>query len=411
MSVRIPRLRWQVTFSALKYPNYRLWFAGQIVSLFGTWMQNTAQGFLIYEITKSPAYLGYVGFASGLPSWLFMMYGGVVADRISRRTLMIITQTAMMLLAFILAALTFLEMVQPWHIILLSFLLGVTNAFDTPARLVLVNELVDREDLTNAIALNSVMFNTATILGPAFAGIFYALFGPTWCFIMNGVSFIAVIIALALMKLRPSAKPVSRASAPSELREGLAYVFAHKTILTIIILIGVVGFFGLSFSTLYPAWAVDILGGDARINGLLRSAQGAGALLGAFTIASLGRFKYRGRLLTIGTFAFPISLLIFSAIRWIPLSLVILLGVGTASILIMNLANSLVQTNVLDSLRGRVMSIYSMVFFGFMPLGMLVMGLIAEKYSEPIAVIFGSCGLLLSSIIIWVFVPKLRSLE
>jgi MFS family permease len=374
-------------------------------------MQSTAQGFLIYEITKSPAYLGYVNFATGLASWLFMLYGGVVADRMSRRTLMIITQTSMMVLAFILAALTFLNLVQAWHIILLSFLLGVANAFDAPARLVLVNELVEREDLTNAIALNSTMFNTATIIGPAMAGILYAILGPAWCFVINGISFIAVIIALGLMKLHLGFKPIRRNSAPSELREGLEYVKSNPTVLSLIILIGVVSFLGISFSTLYPAWAVDVLNGDVTTNGLLRSAQGIGALIGALTIASLGRFKYRGRLLTVGTFTFPIFLLIFSAIRSIPLSLMVLIGAGTSSILIMNLANSLVQTNVIDTLRGRVMSIYSMIFFGFMPLGSLVMGLIAARFNEPIAVTIGGGSLLLSAFLIWFLVPRLRALE
>jgi MFS family permease len=411
MLIGFKKLRKLQTFSALKYLNYRLWFGGQIVSLFGTWMQSTALGFLIYDITKSPAYLGYVTFAPGLASWLFMLYGGIVADRISRRTLMIITQTAMMALAFILAALTFLNLVQPWHIILLSFLLGVANAFDAPARLALVNELVDRQDLTNAIALNSTMFNTATVLGPTLAGIFYAILGPGWCFMINGVSFIAVIGALGLMRLRSEPKQIHRASVHLEFKEGLEYVLSNSTVLNLIILIGVVSFLGISFSTLYPAWAVDVLGGDVTTNGLLRSAQGIGALLGALSIASLGRFRYRGRLLTVGTFAFPIFILMFSAIRWIPLSLLILVGVGAASILIMNLANSLVQTNVLDDLRGRVMSIYSLIFFGFMSLGSLAMGLIADQFNEPTAVILGGSGLLFSAILIWIFVPRLRALE
>jgi len=407
----INKIHWQQTFSALKYPNYRLWFGGQIVSLFGTWMQNTAQGFLIYELTKSPAFLGYVGFAAGLPSWLFMLYGGIIADRIPRRILMIFTQSAMMLLAFVLATLTFFEVVRPWQIILLAFLLGIANSFDAPARLALVNELVDREDLTNAIALNSSMFNTATILGPALAGIIYAVFGAAWCFCINGFSFLAVIVALAMMRLTKLPKRTQRASAPTELIEGLLYVKKNSTVLTIIILIGVISFLGMSFSALYPAWAVNILKGDVRTNGLLRSAQGVGALIGALSIASLGHFKFRGKLLTLGIFAFPIFLLVFSIIRWIPLSLLLLIGVGASSILIMNIANSLVQTSVPDSLRGRVMSIYSLVFFGFMPLGVLIMGQIAEHTNEPTAVIFGGSVLLIFAICIWFLMPQLRSLE
>ncbi|MBE2228128.1 MAG: MFS transporter, partial [Ignavibacteria bacterium] len=190
------------TFTALKYPNYRLWFWGQMVSMLGTWMQITAQGFLIYDITRSPAYLGYVGFASGIPTWVFMLYGGVIADRFSKRKVLVITQTIMMLLAAILAILTFLKLVQPWHIILLAFLLGTANAFDAPSRISFVNELVDKPDLTNAIALNATMFNTATAIGPAVAGLAYAFAGPAWCFTINAVSFVGVIAALNKMKLK-----------------------------------------------------------------------------------------------------------------------------------------------------------------------------------------------------------------
>ena len=191
------------TFAALKYPNYRLWFAGQLASLVGTWMQSTAQGFLIFQLTDSPAYLGLVEFVSDIPSWVFMLYGGVIADRMPRRTLLVITQTAMLVLAFILAALTFAGLVQPWQIVLLAFLLGVAHAFDTPARQAFVLEMIEREDLGNAIALNATMFQSAVVVGPAVAGITYALLGPAWCFTINGISFIAVIVALLKMRLPP----------------------------------------------------------------------------------------------------------------------------------------------------------------------------------------------------------------
>ena len=191
------------TFAALAYPNYRLWFFGQMVSLFGTWMQITALGYLVYEITRSPAYLGYTGFASGLASWIFTLWGGVVADRVPRRRLLVVTQVLSMLLAFLLSALVFAGVVAPWQIILLAFLLGVVNAFDAPARQAFVLEMVDRSVLTNAIALNSTMFNIAISAGPAAGGVVYALLGPAWCFAINGVSFVAVIAALLAMRLPP----------------------------------------------------------------------------------------------------------------------------------------------------------------------------------------------------------------
>jgi MFS family permease len=400
------------TFIALSYPNYRLWFYGQITSLFGTWMQTTAQGFLIYDLTHSPAYLGYVTFAAGLPSWLFMLVGGVAADRVSRRMLMVITQTSMMILAFILAVLAFTGMVQPWHIIVLAFLLGIANAFDAPARLALAPELVDKEDLTNAIALNATMFNTATILGPTIGGVIYAAFGPAWCFMINGISFIAVIVALLLMKLPKTEKPaLRRPSALKEIKQGIAYTFTRPVILALMGIVLVTTTFGFSFVPLLPAWAVDVLGGDVRTNGLLYSARGVGALIGALGIASLGRFNYRGKLLSAGTILFPIVLIVFSFVRWLPLSLLTLAGVGAALVLVMNLANSLVQTSTEDDLRGRVTSIYTLTFFGFMPLGALLMGQIAEKTSEPLAVQVGGLVLLVFAGVLWIFFPQLRKLK
>ncbi len=405
------RMSWKQAFAALRYRNFKLWFWGQMTSLFGSWMQITAQGFLIYELTNSPIYLGLLGFANGVPTWLFTLYAGVVADRVPRRRLLLVTQTCMMVLAFVLAALAFLHVVQPWHILLLSFGMGVANAFDAPARQAFVLEMVEHADLTNAIALNGAMFNTATAVGPAVAGVTYALFGPAWCFVINGVSFIAVIAALAAMRLKPFVARERVASVAKDLHEGIRFVLRHKTIRALIATIGVVSGFGLAFATLVPAWAVKVLGGDATTNGLLQSARGAGALLGALLIASLGRFEFRGRLLTLGTFAFPGLLIVFSLIHWLPLSLVTLFGVGVAQIFIFNLCNSLVQTQVPEGLRGRVMGIYTMVFFGIMPLGALWIGAVADRVSEPAAVFFGSSITLAYALLVWFLVPSMRRLK
>src|SRR5918997_1692363 len=214
---------WQRTFAALQYPNYRLWFRGQLVSLVGTWMQITAQSFLVFQLTQSTAYLGYVGFADGLPSWLFMLYGGVVADRVAKRNLLRITQSTMMLLALILAGLTFSGIVQAWHVLVLAVALGTANAFDAPAGQAFVFELVEREDVTNAIALNATLFNLATVVGPTVAGLTYAAVGAAWCFGLNGVSFLAVITSLLLMRLPPR-EPAARAgSAFADLKAGVRY--------------------------------------------------------------------------------------------------------------------------------------------------------------------------------------------
>jgi MFS family permease len=406
-----PRINWQQTFAALKYPNYRLWFFGQLISLFGSWMQMTAQGYLVFELTDSAAYLGYVSFAWGLPSWLLMLYAGVIADRVPRRTLLVLTQTSMMLLAFVLAVLTFSGLVQPWQILVLSVGSGIANAFDAPARQAFVLEMVDREDLINAIALNSTMFNTGTAIGPAIAGIIYALAGPGWCFLINAVTYIAIIVALLMMRLRPQVRPARRASMRADLGEGLRYVAGHPLIRALIGLIAVTTLFGYSFSTLVPAWAVRTLGGDSTTNGLLQSARGVGALAGALTIASLGRFRFRGRLLALGSVAFPSALLAFAGARWLPLSLLLLVGVGSAVIMVYNLANSLVQTLCTDELRGRVMSVYSLMFMGLMPLGGLWAGAMADRIGEPLTVVLGASVTLGAAGLAWAFMPRLRALE
>lgn len=398
------------TFEALQYPNYRLWFMGQLVSLVGTWMQTTAQGFLIFQLTHSTAYLGYVGFAAGIPSWIFMLYGGVIADRMSRRNLLMITQTAMMILAFVQAGLTFLNIIQPWQIIVLAFLLGIANAFDAPARQAFVLELVDRRALTNAIALNSGMFNAATVVGPAVAGLTYAAFGAAWCFTINGLSFIAVIVALALMHIQQVARAPRTGRAIDQLKEGLRYTMSHSVIRTLIAVIGVGALFGSAYATLLPAWAVDVLGGNAMTNGLLQSARGVGSLVGALMIASMGVFIRRGRLLTIGTFVYPLLLIVFAFVQWLPLSLVVLAGVGWGAMVVFNMANTLVQTQVTDVLRGRVMGVYTLTFFGGMPLGALWAGALANYIGAPQTIVISGLISLAFALVFWVFTPRLRAL-
>lgn len=396
------------TFSSLQHPNYRLWFFGQIISLFGTWMQATAQGFLVFELTHSPAYLGYVGFAAGIPVWLFMFYGGVIADRFPRRNVIIYTQSLMMILAFILAILTFTHVVHAWHIIVLAFFLGLANAFDAPARQAFLLELVDRRTLVNAIALNSTMFNAARALGPAAAGIVYALFGAAWCFVLNGLSFIGVIVALTKMELKPLPKQIQKQSVFSELKKGLQYSMSQPMIMNLMFLISTINLFGISFVTLIPAWAVNILHGNAATNGIMQSARGFGALLTALFIASLGSSKYIYKLLTVGILSLPVFLLLFALTYWLPLSLLMLVGNGIALILIFNLSNAIIQNIVPDSFRGRVMSIYAFASFGFLPLGSLIVGFLAERFNEPIAVIICSFITLFFSVLILMRIRKIK---
>jgi len=413
--VKVNKQGWQLnvanTLSALKYHNFRLWFIGQLASLVGTWMQTTAQGFLIFELTHSPTYLGYVAFASGIPTWLFMLYGGVIIDRVPRRNLLVITQVSMMVLAFILAGLTFTGLVQAWHILLLAFLLGIVNAFDAPARQAFVVDLVEKKDLTNAIALNSTMFQSATVVGPAIAGLTYAALGPGWCFTINAVSFIAVITALLFIHITPKPAQPRTTSIAQEMMVGLRYSMKDSIIRTLVALIGVIGLFTSAYITLFPAWAVAILHGDATTNGWLQSARGLGALLGAFTIAVLGNFKWKGKLLTIGSFFYPAMLIIFAVISWLPLSLLALVAVGWGFLIMANMAGTLLQTLVPEDLRGRVTGLYSLVAFGSLPIGGLATGALAGWIGLPWTIILGAIAALLFCTGFYLFVPQLRHAE
>jgi len=401
---------WQRTFIALQYPNYRLWFTGQLLSLIGTWMQITAQGFLVFELTQSPVYLGYVGFAAGIPSIVLMLFGGVIADRVARRNLLIITQSAMMILAIILAALTFSGTMQAWHIVLLALALGTANAFDAPAAQAFVLELVDRKDLPNALALNATLFNLATVVGPTVAGLTYAAFGAAWCFTINAISFLAVIVALLRMRL-PARELTRRAqSALSQVKDGLRYTLAHPILRTLIAVPAVAILFSTAYATLLPAWAVDVLGGNATTNGLLQSARGAGSLLGALMIAAVGHLGRQGRWLTIGTFVYPGLLLVFAAVRWVPLSFLVLAGVGWGGMLVYNMSNTLLQLHVSDEMRGRVMSISAMTVFGGMPLGSLWSGALAEAIGPPLTIVAGALIMLAFAVLFWVRAPQLRRL-
>ena len=368
------------TFASLRHPNYRLWFIGQLFSLVGTWMQNTAQGYLIYELTGSALYLGLVSFAAGVPTWLFTLYGGIIADRIPRRKLLLITQSSAMALAFILAALVLTETVQPWMILILAFLLGTVNAFEAPVRISFVRELVaDREDMPNAIALNATLFNAAATLGPAIGGLTYAAVGPGMCFILNGISFSAVLIALALMRIVLTPAPPRRVSAVSQLKEGFAYVRSEPAILYLMIGSAFLSICGFGIFALMPAWAKDVLGGDATTNGLLNSARGLGSMIGALLIATLSYLKRRGRMWAIGSYAMPLFTLLFAMTRLLPLSLLMLFGFGLNLMMIANINNALIQMEVPDELRGRVMSIYTLVFQGGFPIGALLAGAAATQ--------------------------------
>ncbi len=398
-------------FTSLRYPNYRLWFFGQLISLIGTWTQTTAQGYLIYQLTKSPEFLGYASFANGLPSWLFTLYAGAIADRMPRRTLMVITQSSMLILAFVMAILTFTHSIQWWHIVILTFLLGVSNAFDAPARQAFVLEMVEREDMTNAIALNSTMFNSALVLGPAFGGLIYAWVGPGWCFTINGISFIAVIIALLLMKLRPFVPMPSNGTTLGDVRDGMKYVFTNPPVRRLIVNLAIFTIFGFGFVTLLPAWAVAVLGGDATTNGFLQAARGFGSLIGALTVAAMGHIRFRGKIWTINAFLLPITMVAFAYLHTLIPSLVAIASAGFATMMVLNVTNAMVQNRIADEMRGRVMGIYTFFFFGAFPLSSLIAGWAAERIGEPLTVTISAAILLVFAVwVVW-RQPDLRAME
>jgi predicted MFS family arabinose efflux permease len=316
-----------------------------------------------------------------------------------------------MLLSLALALLTLCGQIQAWHVLGFAFLLGTANAFDAPARQAFVLELVSKADLTNAIALNSGMFNAAAAVGPAIAGITYAAVGPGYCFLVNSASFVAVIVALALISVAGPA-PAKRTQSPlADLRQGLTYVGQERRILTLLGLVGASTLFGVSLVTLFPAWAVEVLHGNATTNGLLLSARGAGAMLSALVLAALGRIRIKGRIIAVCSFVYPALLMSFAATRSQWSSLLVLFVSGLSALLVLNLANALVQTLVRDDLRGRVMGLYSLIFLGSIPLGGFLNGMLAERLGVPGAITASASALLLCAALAQVIEPRLRQLE
>lgn len=406
---RIPKVNLGETFGALKHRNYRLFFFGQLVSLVGTWMQNVAQSWLIYDITNSKAYLGYVSFASSIPIFLVSLWAGVLLDRLPKRKVIIFTQVASMVLAFVLALDVFLKTIQPWHIIVMSFLLGCVNAVDMPARQSFVIEMVSREDLMNAIALNSTIFNAARIVGPSLAGVALAWLGAGWCFALNGFSFIAVILALMAMKIEDRIAEPTRAHPFKQVAEGLAYVKSNKTIRMLILVVAVSNLFAFSYSALMPSFAKDVLGAGEMGFGLLQSFVGIGALTGALLIAS-AKSTNKGFMLTLGNIGFPLAALLFSLSRSLPVSAFLLIIVGMGFMVQNATVNTLIQLNSEDSKRGRVMSIYTLVFQGFFPVGSLLTTSFAEVVGTPIASMTGEAIALFFGIIWFLKAPFVRKL-
>lgn len=383
-------------FGALRHRNYRLFFAGQIISFIGTWMQNTAQGWLVYDLTGSSAWLGIVGFLGFLPFSIFALWGGSIADRHDKRRLILTTQTVALLLALLYATMVWENWITVYLIAGLAFLFGITNAFDTPARQAFVVDLVGKKDLANGIALNSAMFNSARLIGPALAGLVIARFGVAWCLFLNALSFVPAVITLKMIRISASANHgATVAPMRQAVREILQYIRAQRTIFGLLLLVGITTIFGWSFVVVLPVFAKDIHGGGAVQLGNMLSASGFGALSGAVIVATLAhRFAPR-HLLFSGLGIFIAALSAFALSHRLRLSLIALGFMGFGLIMFYVNCNSALQRRVPDHLRGRVMGIYVMCFGGLMPLGSLQTGLVAQRFTAPTALLFnaGVCAM------------------
>ncbi|MDR3719773.1 MAG: MFS transporter [Bryobacteraceae bacterium] len=394
---------------ALRHRNYQLFFGGQCISLTGTWMQNVAQAWLVYQLSKSSFLLGLVGFVGQFPVFLIAPLAGHVADRWSRHRIIVATQAAMMLLAFALAAITFSGVVQVWHVVVLAALLGVVNAFDMPARQAFVVQMVGRADLTNAIALNSSLFNGARIVGPAIAGLLVAAIGEAWCFFANGVSYIAVIAGLLLMRIEPHVQPPQAESAIAHIIAGFRWVGHTRPIRALLIQLGIVSLAGMPYAVLMPIFADRILHHGATGLGVLLGATGVGALGGALRLALRQGTRGLGRSLAYSTFSFGALLILFAYSRSFWLSAALLVPAGFAFISQMAGTNTLIQSMVPDALRGRVMSVYSMMFMGMAPLGALGAGIAAAHFGAPFTVALGGAGLCFTGAVFFTRWPSLRA--
>lgn len=393
-------------FRALKHRNFQLFIIGQLISLIGTWMQNTAQQWLVYRLTGSAALLGVFGFASQLPMLGLAWMGGYVGDRYNRHRGVITTQTLSMILAFILAILTLTHYIKTWHLIFIAFLVGIVNAFDVPIRQAFFVHMVGQEDLPNAIALNSSIFNGARVIGPAIAGFTIVLVGEGWCFFLNGLSFVAVIIALLMMRIKHNGSKPLRESPVRSFIEGFRFAMNDVPIRSTLLLLALLSLFGLQYSVFLPIYASDILHGGARTLGLLMSAAGVGAVLGALQFAARTEYKGLARWVASTCTTCALSLLVFSFATSFWLCAAILFIVGFAATSQMAATNTVIQQRVPDEMRSRLMAVYATMFMGVMPLGALIAGGIAKHVGAPYTIrIFGiavlvGCGVFISQVVL-----------
>jgi len=382
-------------FSSFRHTNYRLFWFGQMVSVSGTWVQTIAQGWLVFELTNSAFLLGMINAIAALPIMLFSLLAGVIADRLNKKHILLVTQTLSMVLAFCLGMLVSLKIAQFWNIALVVGLLGLVNAFDVPARQAFVVEMVGKEDLNNAIALNSFLFNAARIIGPVIVGFLAGSLGIGSCFYLNGISFLAVIVALLFIKGDFSPKDVSEDTIINGLYEGAKYVIGHKKIRALVAITAISSIFGMANVVLMPIFARDVLKVGIKGLGLLMAFVGIGAIFGALALAVFSHKKEKQVFIKSGTIILSLSLIAFSFSSNYMLSLILLFGAGWGIITQSATVNTLLQLYTPDKLRGRVMSFYSLMFLGMMPLGSFQAGLLAHWFGAPVALLFSGCSCLI----------------
>ncbi|MBE8965108.1 MFS transporter [Nostocales cyanobacterium LEGE 12452] len=396
---------------ALRSRNYQLFFAGQGISLIGTWMTQLATIWLVYDLTKSPLMLGVVGFSSQIPNFFLAPFGGVFVDRFSRYRTLIGTQVLAMIQSLTLAALALTGVIEVWHIIALSLFQGFINALDAPARQAFVPELVERrEDLANAIAINSTMFNGARLIGPAIGGLLIAGVGTGYCFLIDGLSYIAVIAALLAMKVKPWKNSVTDGNPLQKVKEGFVYAFSFPPIRSVLLLSALVSLMGLQNTILVPVIAEQVLKGGAESLGFLMAASGVGALTGGTYLATRQTILGIGKLIALAPAILGTGLIAFSLSRFLPLSLFTMLFVGLGTILQIAASNTFLQTIVEDDKRGRLMSLYTMSFLGMIPVGNLLGGFLASRIGAPNTLIIDGIACILGSIIFSKQLPALRKI-
>jgi len=401
----------RLIFRALSHRNYRLFFGGQGISLIGTWMQQIAMNWLVYRLTQSALLLGVVGFTSRIPTFLLASLAGVLADRWNRHRVLVITQTLSMAQAMILAILVLTETIAVWQIIFLSLSLGLINALDVPTRQSFVVDMIERkEDLGNAIALNSSIVNGARLIGPSVAGMLIATLGEGMCFLLNGLSFIAVIAALMAMKMKSKNKAEQRSQVFKGLKEGFSYAFGFAPIRSVLLLLALVSLMGMPYAVLMPIFAEKILHGGPQALGFLLGATGVGAIAGSIYLASRKSVLGLGRVIVISSTVFGIGLIAFSLSRLFWLSLLMMLLIGFGMMVQMASSNTVLQTIVEEDKRGRVMSFYTMAFMGMVPFGSLLAGSLANMIGAPNTVMIGGVTCILGSISFAKKLPTLRKI-